>query len=460
MKYSKLLDYDISSFDFSRYYKQLKSVAIWKANKGQAALSISGGIGKTLIGIIAIKKMQKRDPSRTAIVVVPTEPLKSQWEKELIKFNIKSVNVYIINTALLLQIKCNLLILDEYHLFMSKERIKILNIPHNWRLGLSGTPERLDNRHEIMNRYLPIVYNLGYHDGVKLGYIMKVKVFNLAIPLNITDTIKLNQLSKQLNSAMKYFGNFDQMMNCLKKSDATAFAESRGLDPKKTQKNANFGNFAMRERMTLLRKSNSKVNEVINIINIFKNNRILTFGLHTDLCDYLTEQFPKEAISYHSNIKNEIVKVKKEEIRKTEKGALTLKSKHLYSKISKTDEGYKVSWLVNKSLTKEETLNNILNKFVNDRSNLRIINTALCLKQGISINELDLILDYARSSSFADFDQKMWRLVRIHEGKIPIMINLYHPNTQDEKWLKNAQRNLKDEEIIWIEDVTEINNYL
>jgi superfamily II DNA or RNA helicase len=184
MKWSKLLNYDISNYDISRYIKQLRAVNIWIKHGCKATVNYSGGVGKTLVGIITIKRMQKTDPNRTVVIIVPTTPLKLQWEKELEKFNIKKANVYVINSALNLKINCNLLILDEVHLMCSTERIKIFNSKYNWILGLTGTFERTDGRENLIKKYCPVCCSLDYYEGIQLGYIEHVKIYKVALTLD------------------------------------------------------------------------------------------------------------------------------------------------------------------------------------------------------------------------------------------------------------------------------------
>lgn len=449
--YSKLLDKEVT-LDKSRYYKQLKAIALWMKNNSRGSLAISGGVGKTLCGIIAIKRMQKKDINRTALIVVPTIPLCTSWEKELAKFNIKNATVLTIHTAVKTKIKYDLVILDEYHLFLSENRFKIFKSDCNWMLGLSGTPERLDGKHVKLKHILPIVYTLTYDQGIDLGYVLDVKVINLAVPVDLHTQLKINKFSKQINSSLKYFGDFKVMQTCLKSKGAFYFSKANNLDKNQVQKTANFGNYAVRQRKEILCKSKSKVETVKKLLEIFKSNRVLTFGLHTDICDELTNIYPNISCSYHSNLASNLKKVQKESIKKTVKEVEKfIKGKDVVSITEEENGKFIIKYNVDKKQTNEEVLVDILSKFINEKEKLRIINTALCLKQGISIDSLDVIINYARTSSFTDFDQIMWRGNRLHEGKVPIMINLYHPNTQDEKWLKNAQKNVKN--VIYVESI-------
>jgi len=443
-----LLNTDISSFDMSRYIKQLRSIIYWKRKKGRATVNFSGGVGKTLIGIITIKKMQKKNYTRTAIVVVPTTPLKKQWLTELEKYNINNVQVIVINTALTTKLSCDLLILDEVHLYASKERIKVFNITYKWVLGLTGTYNRTDGKEVLLDRYCPVCCTLDYYKGIELDYIADVKIYNVAVPLSARDKIAITNYSKQFIHAMKYFGSFELMQKCCKTNEAKLYAEVIDKDYREIVKSANYGMLMMRRRKDLLYTSEAKINACKYILNEFKV-RTLTFGLITDTCDLITDSFKKESISYHTNLKNEVIKEKKRIYRKTLKGIQTLKLSYKYAKIGEDEKGFYLEYNKDKVLSKEETLNNIITKFKNPLSKLRIINTAKALNQGFSVDELELIIRYASTSSHVDFDQIMWRACRKYKNKIPIMINLYHNGTQDEIWLKKAQKNIKN--VRWID---------
>lgn len=458
MKQSKLLGIDMTGFDMSRYVKQLRGIVKWKHNRGKGTLNLSVGTGKTLCGIIAIKKIQQKDKNRSAIVVVPTQPLLEQWKKDIVNFNLKNVEVYVINTALTITKSTDLLILDESHLYASQERIKILNLKHNWCLGLTGTPYRKDGLEINLLKYIPIVDTIKYDDSVKLGYVEDVKIYNLAVPLYKKDKNMIARHSIELTKSLKFFNDFKEMMSCLNKENAKRysirnFTGNNYIDPKTVQITAVQGNRALQKRKNLLNSSNAKLEQVIEILKTF-NERVLTFGLDTKFSDKITEAFPKEAISYHTNVESVVIKQRKEKLYKTDKAAVRNKKKIPYSKIEKVDDGYLLYWNVDKKIPKKDVLEHILKKFKDYRANLRIINTALKLKQGVSINELGLVVITSRHGSWNDFEQILGRACRIYEGKRPKLINLYHPNTQDEKWLKEATKNFKN--IKWIKNINEI----
>jgi len=458
MKQSKLLNIDMTEFDMSRYVKQLRGIVKWKRNKGRGLLNFNVGSGKTLCGIIAHKKMQQKDKNRSTIVVVPTQPLLEQWNKEIKTFSLTKIKVYIINTALKADLSCNLLILDEVHLFCSNERIKILNLKHNWCLGLTGTPFRKDGLESRMLGYIPIVDTIKFDDSVKLGYVEDVQIYNLAIPLSKGDNYKLKGFNIKFIEALKFFDDFQMMMACINKNNAQKYSEkysgSDYIDPKLIQITALNGNRAMQMRKKLLNISEAKLQGVIDILNTF-DERVLTFGLDTSFSDKITEAFPKEAISYHTNVEPIIIKQKKEKLYKTEIAAKRNKEKIPYSKIKETKDGFLLTWNVDRKLPSKDALEYILTKFKDYRANLRIINTALKLKQGVSINELGLVIITSRHGSWNDFEQILGRACRLYEGKRPKLINLYHPGTQDEKWLREATKNFKDK-IKWITNIKEI----
>ena len=459
MKQSKLLGIDMTGFDMSRYVKQLRGIVKWKKNRGRGLLNFNVGSGKTLCGVIAHKKMQQKDKNRSTIVVVPTQPLLEQWKKEIEVFNLKNIEVYIINTALTSNLSCNLLVLDECHLYCSSERIKILNLKHNWCLGLTGTPYRKDGLEYKLLSYIPIVDTIMYDDSVKLGYVEDVKIYNLAVPLSKEDKFKLRNHNIKFVESLKFFNDFKEMMSCLNKHNALQYStkystQGNYIDPKIVQISAVNGNRHMQQRKKLLNVSQAKLDEVINILKVF-DERCLTFGLDTSFSDKITEAFPKEAISYHTNVEPIIIKVRKEKFYKTEKAAINFKEKTAYSKIKKTEDGWLVYWNINKKLPEKDSLEYILNKFKNPVANLRIINTALKLKQGVSINELALVIITSRHGSWNDFEQILGRACRLYEGKRPILINLYHPSTQDEKWLREATKNFKNN-TKWITNINEI----
>ena len=68
-----------------------------------------------------------------------------------------NVRVEIINTIIKYDWSCDLLVLDEVHMFVADTFYKIFErVSYKFILGLTGTMERLDMRHLLLEKYAPI----------------------------------------------------------------------------------------------------------------------------------------------------------------------------------------------------------------------------------------------------------------------------------------------------------------
>ena len=67
------------------FYYQEKAINSWFKNKNLGFFEMATGTGKTITAIYAIKKLLKDKNSLGILIVVPSEPLISQWKSELIK---------------------------------------------------------------------------------------------------------------------------------------------------------------------------------------------------------------------------------------------------------------------------------------------------------------------------------------------------------------------------------------
>ena len=66
---------------------------------------------KTKIGLDAIERVQRKNPSAIVVVIVPSRQLKQQWTEKLKARNL-SATVMVINTAAKRPFKCDFLLVD------------------------------------------------------------------------------------------------------------------------------------------------------------------------------------------------------------------------------------------------------------------------------------------------------------------------------------------------------------
>ena len=86
---------------------------------------------------------------------------------------------------------------------------------------------------------------------------------------------------------------------------------------------------------------------------------------------------------------------------------------------------------------------------------LRWISTVKALNEGVSINNLEVGIQLSGTSKPKDTIQQLGRCVRFIDYKEPIFVRFYIKGTQDEKWLRKAQKDFDQSCIFWCENLDE-----
>ena len=192
----------------TRTERQKMCEKAWIAAKGIGTVVGTTGFGKTRIGTDILQAFIKKKSDLTAIVVVPTQNLQDQWIGILENLGInKNVCVLVINTAAKQNINCDLLIIDEIHRSAAETLIDVFNsIKYKYILGLTATFERLDERHELIKKYCPIVDTVTDIEALANGWVSLYKEYQILIDVDDIQTLK--DLNTEFNSHFEFF-NWD-----------------------------------------------------------------------------------------------------------------------------------------------------------------------------------------------------------------------------------------------------------
>lgn len=144
------------------------------------------------MAILIIQGLIAKKNDLKVLISVPTITLKEQWEKDLEKFNIiDNCNVVVVNTAITKEWDCDLLILDELHIFGSLQNRKIFTVVHyKLILGLTATYDRLDGEHKIFDKYCPPCDFVTVEDCLKNGWVSPYKEYQVIIDVDDIDEYK------------------------------------------------------------------------------------------------------------------------------------------------------------------------------------------------------------------------------------------------------------------------------
>lgn len=162
--------------------------------------------------------LKKKFPSIRILVVIPTDALQKQWIKELHEWDLDfNSEVVIINSLLKHSYTCDLLILDECHRYASDENKKVFDVvQYKYILGLSATMERLDGKHELFNRYCPVVDRINDLEAIANGWVAESKEYKVIIDLSPEEIEEYKILTREFNEHFEFFNyNFDLVMSML-----------------------------------------------------------------------------------------------------------------------------------------------------------------------------------------------------------------------------------------------------
>lgn len=369
----------------------------FKLNKGRGTLLGATGFGKTYVSLLIMKKMLAKNNKSSTLVVVPTINLKEQWEYKIEQLNIKNCRVLVINTAVSLKktFKCDLLVLDEIHMYGGDIFSLVFKIKHKYILGLSATIEQNSNVGRLINVYCPIIDEISLNDCKDNGWVADFIVYNL--PISLTDKEK-----NQYNSAEYVYRRSEKELG----GKLTAFNRSnewKKSDSFERKKVAYLYWSSMQKRKKILVEASNKVLMTKKIIEMFPDRKALVFSESIDLAIKVKESIGKTCALYHSKLK------------KDEKSIIL-------EKFSKTDE-------------------------------IKVVSSVKALNAGADIPDCSLGIVTSGNSKSIDDIQRTGRVARKHGDKKSIFINLYIPNTQDEVWLKKRQVSIVPKIIHSLEEI-------
>jgi superfamily II DNA or RNA helicase len=392
-----------------------------------ATLEWCTAMGKTFASILLIKRMLEKDKTRSTIVIVPTVQLKEQWEREFKEHKIPNCKVYVVNTAITLDLSCHLLILDELHLYGSEENSKVFDIRRTWTLGLTATLFRLDGKHKWIAEKVPVVDTIPLEVARENGWVAEYLEYNWGIYMTPSEAEEYRKINKEFHKYFAFFGHdFNLANKCKNRQQAEEFAQKMGWDTQTTQFRAVRFNHFMRKRKEFLHSAESKVLASYQALLRFPYKTI-TFSESTKFADELTSRLGPIAVCYHTKLPTqvrEIVTIKKYK-KKPEKRIVK------YVKFGKT------------KLKREA-----LDKISDNRYKVRIINTARALDQGFNVEDIEFVLTASGTSNPTQDTQRKGRggrkfTFKNGKDKIALFINIYFIGTQDEKWLKKRQTDPK-----------------
>lgn len=223
---------------------QIDAYKAWMKNGKNGVFAMATGSGKTVTALNCIRKQYKENGFYKAIIVVPTQALAIQWEKEAQSFNFQNIisthsekewknilNRFI--TRSLLDSKKNIILIttyatfnridiqsflkrvrgvdtfiyvaDEAHNIGSQNSLKHLPEMIKWRIGLSATPERIyddlgsERLYDFFNSRPPeYTYRYTMKQAIEEGILCHYDYYPIFIELTSSEMNEYERISEQL----------------------------------------------------------------------------------------------------------------------------------------------------------------------------------------------------------------------------------------------------------------------
>lgn len=381
---------------YTRDERQEMCMKNWFKHKGCGCIVAPTGLGKTRIGLNTLSTIIAKYPNIKFLVVVPTQPLKEQWQVQLdergLSFN---GEVQIINTVVKSEWKTNVLVLDECHRYASSLFSKIFEVvKYKYILGLTATFERLDGKEAIIAKYCPVIDRISTEEALFNGWISKYKEY--AVLIDVDDINVYNEYNKEFYENFEFFRyDFGLVMSCI---------GPKGLN----------GRLRLRDQMCP-RGTKEQKSEVLKSIIIH------SAGFMRAL------QARKKFINNHP---------KKVEIARKIIEARSDKKIITFSNNVKMAESIGIGYVYTGKISKKKG-RATLEEF-SEMPAPAVINSVAKLTEGADLKGLSVAIHLGIDSSKTKAIQKRGRVIRMEKDKVAENFILVIRGTAEESWLKNA----------------------
>jgi superfamily II DNA or RNA helicase len=395
--------------DEERLKIQTDEVDKFIAAGGVGAGEYPTGFGKTFMAFLAIQRFRK---DKQVDVVVPTQPLKDQWE-ELIsqKLSDYKIDVFIVNSYVQKRRSCDFLILDEAHRF-SNESAKVFNkvldncdFKYVWCLSAKFTKEQI----LFLNlRDIKLLNSISVQTAKQNNWVSNFVVYNLKVQLTEGESTAYTTASNTIKSNFPYFNNdlnlVFKLINKTNKQELKRYCEENGFDEKDLQFRGVKITRAIASRKAIVFNSELKKQAIKELATKFKDRKIILFSQTINSAKEYKKVIDEKTVIYHSNLKE---------------------------------------------IEKRKALEDISN------SKVRIILSAKALEEGLDVKDLDFGIAASYNSTERGMIQTLGRIIRYtNPEKRAIFVNLYCEDTVEVGWLKSRQKGFN--QIRWVSNIESI----
>ena len=469
-----------SDLDMSKLERQLEMFQTWVTSGCIGIIEAVTGFGKTMVAIIAIKRMNVREPHRTTIVVVPNRNLYNDWtDREqgyITIFKLLNVKVYVVNSYTMSDPvrRCDLLVLDEVHRYAGVNAQYFNTVIEKTQFGycmaLSATLG-YEEKSFLSNHGLRTIAKVDLAEAESKGWIANFHVFNIGVMRTEEDEAYYQRVNDAYNTYFNKFNrNFDTARMILasgRRGMATQrYAQQMGwsesLGYKHEWSPASIADYAgkyfhyMRERKEYLHKSTEKTKMVERILNNV-HKKTIVFSENTTVADDLKVRLGDVAEAYHSNMETCIYEDDTLEhlVGIGERDAnRKLVFRDIYTDMIREFAEFKQDYPHAVKMTKTKLKKWIKQRFIDNE--VRVLLTAKSLDEGFDCDDIEMGVVHSAGSSDRQGIQRMGRALRTKGDKVAFIVNVYVKDSQDEVWLKRRLKNVPKSKISWVDEIDQI----
>jgi len=375
--------------------EQKKALNTWASNNFIGSIIAGTGFGKSRCAVLACRHVLSADVRAKAIILVPTIQIQTQFKDEFNKWDcgnyLDRVDILCYQSAYkLIGNHYDMVVCDEIHLGLSIEYRKFFkNNTYDKLLCMTATiPEEYEYR-VILNGLAPITYQLTLDECVKLKIVAPYKISCIPIGLTPSEQIDYKKINKNFVYWKFQLGQFDAF------NEAKRILGDKQSSSEDRKAAAQFYR-CIRERKIIVDFATNKVIKFQKLVLKNPDKKILVFSGANKFTDSLCASVSPLALSYHSN------KTKKQ----------------------------------------KETA---LQKFRD--GDINILCSTKALNQGLDVPNANMGIICGLTSKSLSMIQRVGRLLRFKKDKTGEIIILYVKDSQEEKWLKQAVKDLNN--VIW-----------
>lgn len=459
----------LKNIDEERLARQKLGVQKWNDTGRSGCINYFTGVGKTLTALLAVDQCLTEGISNVTIVV-PNAFLITQWYTALDsvfykyeyenKVSVVSADYILANDFV---IHTGLLIIDEFHVFYSKERRKIPErrlVIYQHVMALTATYEDTKGIYKEMTKIIPIIDHVGEKEALAKGWISPSIEFNLGLEFTEEEQRLHDKHTEIIKETLSKFGKggLDLAQKCLGggySKNGTKYTNRQYCDQwaryngwhhslKPNDPNDDFINKiwhpnlvfgyavnlmkAIKGRKELIYTASAKVDAAVRLLDIFQNTKGIVFSQSTVFADTLYTIMqslnPDNAVIYHSKVKTQILP--------SEKTGKPIK-------FGKTR-------LKNRAIKRLKT--NLSNHLI----------TSSVLDKGLDVPELRLGITTSGTQNPNQHKQRKNRSTRVDQrddDKVALIVNLYIKNSKETAWLRRRQEGTKNR-IYWITEPEQV----